>query len=139
MHQGKPILTLRDMPEGVVGIIYRIENLTTGKYYIGRKTVASKKRKKLTAKEKGTGKKTTKIQMCESPGWKTYCGSNVTLKEEVKNGHKITKEIIQYCFSKAEITLEETKAILCSGALEDTMSYNAWIKATIYKKHLLEK
>lgn len=139
-YNNKEVLSLADMPEGTLGFIYRIENLDTGKYYIGRKTVSSNKRKKLTAKEKllpENKRKTFKYEISESVGWKNYYGSNVTLKTEVSEGHQVKRQILTYCFSKASITLEEMKAILCSGALEDIKSYNGWIKCTIYKKHLI--
>jgi hypothetical protein len=137
----KDVENLQDMPPDTLGFIYRIDNLTTGKYYIGRKTVASKKKKKLTAKEKllpENKRKTFKYEVSESSGWKTYVGSNTILKEEIKEGHKYKKTILHYCFSKAEITFLETKEIICGGALEDPKSYNGWVKCTIYKQHLLE-
>lgn len=139
-YSGDEVLSLEDMPPNTMGFIYRINNLTTGKYYIGRRTVASKKKKKLTLKEKAlpeNKRKTFKYEVSESAGWKTYCGSNIVLKEEVAKGHLIEKEILTYCFTKAQISLEETKAIICGGALEDKNSYNGWCKVLIYKKHLL--
>lgn len=140
-YEGKPVLSLNDMPEGVLGFIYRIDCHTTGKYYIGRRTVASNKKKKLTLKEKAlpeNSRKTFKYEVCESGGWKTYCGSNVILKDEIKNGASYSKQILKYCFSKAEISMEETREIICGGALEDPLSYNAWVKVLIYKQHLLK-
>ena len=140
-YNKKPVLSLKDMPEGVLGFIYRIENKTTGKYYIGRKTVAGNKKKKLTAKEKllpENNRKGFKIEYCESSGWKSYCGSNLILKQEVKDGHEIEKFILTYCFTKAQITMEETREIICGGALEDINSYNSWVKCIIYKQHILK-
>lgn len=141
-YNGKNVLTIQDMPDKVLGFIYRIENLDTGKYYIGRKTVAGNKKKKLTIAEKKlpeNNRKTFKYGYSESSGWKSYCGSNTTLKEEVKNGANIRKIILHYCFSKAEITYKESCEILCSGALEDPLAYNDWIKCLIYKSHLIGK
>lgn len=140
--EGKEVKTLSDMPTGTLGFIYRIDNLTTGKYYIGRKTVAGNKKKKLTLKEKllpENSRKTFKYEYCESSGWKTYCGSNTTLKEEINSkGHIYKKEILYYCFSKAEITYLESREILCSGCLLDPLAYNDWIKCLIYKKHIIK-
>lgn len=139
-YLGEEINSFSQMPEGTLGFIYKINNITTGRYYIGRKSVSSKRKRKLTVKEKllpENKRKTFAFEQKEAAGWKTYCGSNVELKEEVKNGHKIEKEILHYCFSKAEITYLETKEILCSNALVDTKSYNGWVKATIYKKFLI--
>ncbi len=142
-YNGKDVTSLSDMPEGTLGFIYRVDNLTTGKYYIGRKTVAGSKKKKLTAKEKllpENKRKTFKYEVSESSGWKSYVGSNILLRDEInKEGHKYKKRILHYCFSKAEITYLETIEILCGGALLDINSYNGWIKATIYKQHLLNK
>ena len=141
-YQGKEVNSLLDMPTDTLGIIYRIDNLTTGRYYIGRKTVASKKKKKLTLKEKAlpeNKRKTYKYEVSESSGWKTYAGSNTLLKDEIKGGHKYKKTILYYCFSKAEITFLESKEIICGGALQDPLSYNGWVKCTIYKQHLLEE
>lgn len=140
-YLGKEISSLSQMPTGTLGIIYKISNLTTCKYYIGRKGVSSNRKRKLTAKEKllpENKRKTIIVEQKESSGWKTYCGSNLELKEEIKNGHKIKKEILHFCYSKAEITYMETKEILCSGALVDVNSYNGWIKATVYKKNLIK-
>ncbi len=140
-YQGKEVKSLSDMPTGTLGIIYRIDNLTTGKYYIGRKGVSSSRKRKLTAKEKllpENKRKTVIVEQKESSGWKSYCGSNLELKEEIKKGDIIKKQILHFCFSKAEITYMETKEILCSGALVDVNSYNGWIKATVYKKNLIK-
>lgn len=142
IFNGKAINNYEDMPEGVIGFVYRIENKTTGKYYIGRKTVAGIKKKRLTKKEKlipENSRKTFKREFSESKGWQNYFGSNITLKNEVQNGHEVTREILIFCFTKAQITFEETKYILCGGALEDENSYNGWIKCLITKEQILKK
>lgn len=140
--EGKQITCVGDMPEGAIAFIYRIDNLTTGKYYVGRKTFAGNKKKKLTVKEKllpENNRKTFKYEFCESPGWKSYCGSNILLKSEVKSGHKIVKTILRFCYTKAEITLEETRELICGGVLEDELSYNDWVSCKIFKRHLILK
>lgn len=142
MYEGKKISSIQDMPKGAIAYIYKIFNHTTGRYYVGRRTVLSKKKKKLTIKEKllpENYRKTFKYEVCEVSGWKKYCGSNTTLKDEVKNGHKIEKHILHFCYSKAEITYKETAEIICSGCLLDPLSYNDWVSARIYKKLLIGK
>lgn len=139
-YKGDEILSIEQIPEDVIGFIYKIYNLDTNKYYIGRKTIRSKKKRKLTLAEKkikGNERKTFTYEVKEVSGWKTYAGSNLELKKEVSEGARIKKEILHYCYSKAEITYKETSEILCSGALMDKNSYNSWVKATIYKKNLL--
>jgi len=138
-HKGKEITDLSQTPEGSIGFIYRVTNLTNGKYYLGRKNMASYSKKRLTAKEKllpGNSRKTFKREVKESP-WKNYCGSSKSLLEDLKNGALYEKEILLYCFTKAEMTYEESSAIICSGALMDHNSYNFWVSCKVYKKHLL--
>lgn len=139
-YEGKNVNSINDMPKGVLGIIYRIDNLTNGKYYYGRKTVVSFRKKKLTKKEKllpENKRKTFKTEYSEVSGWKKYNGSNQYLLDDIKSGHKYKKEIIKYCFSKAEITYYETEAIICSNCLLTEDCYNGWVSAKIYKAHLL--
>lgn len=141
IFNNKEINSYEDMPEGTIGFVYRIENKTTGKYYIGRKTVAGIKKKKLTKKEKlfpENNRKTFKREFSETKGWQNYFGSNTVLKDEVKKGHEVVRTILVFCFSKAQITLEETKHILCGGALEDKDSYNGWVKCLITKEQILK-
>ena len=45
-YNNKEILSVEQFPEGAIGIIYRINNLSNGKYYFGRKTCISRKKKK---------------------------------------------------------------------------------------------
>lgn len=123
-YKSKQISDISMVPSGAIGFIYIINDLTNKKYYIGRK---------MLTQTRGRGKN---AKVSES-NWKKYCGSNKELKELVKKGVKLKREILCFGFSKAEMTYLETKEIICSGALEDSNSYNGWVKATIYKKTLL--
>jgi hypothetical protein len=138
-YQGNEITDISQTPEGSIGFIYRIRNLTNGKHYIGRKNMASYSKKKLTIAEKklpGNSRKTFKREVKESP-WKNYTGSSKTLTEDLKNGDIYEKEILMFCLTKAEMTYYESSMIICSGALLDDNSYNFWVSCRVYKKHLL--
>jgi len=124
---GRTIDDIDKTPEGSISFIYRI-TLEDGRYYIGRKMMM--KPKYTSGKMKGQSK--------GEYSWKTYKGSSKELLEVLKSGIEYKKEIIQFCFSKAETTYEETKAILCTGALTDPKAFNFWVKATIYSRHLEE-
>jgi len=114
-------------PEGSISFIYRI-TLEDGRYYLGRKTM--KKPNYTSGKMKG---------QCKGEySWRSYTGSSKELTALIKSGIKYEKEILKFCYSKAETTYEETKTILCSGALTDPNCFNFWIKATVYSKHLKE-
>ena len=90
-YNNKEILSVEQFPEGAIGIIYRINNLSNGKYYFGRKTCISRKKKKLTIAEKKleeNKRKTFKYEIGESSGWRTYRGSNKPLLADLNKGDK---------------------------------------------------
>lgn len=123
---GEIIDSIDKTPKGSISFIYKI-TLEDGRYYYGRKTML--KPKYTSGKNKGESKG-------EYP-WKNYNGSSKDLLSIIKEGKiKYRKEIVKFCFSKAETTYEETKTILCSGALTDPNSFNFWIKTLVYSKHL---
>jgi hypothetical protein len=127
-YNGNEITDISQTPNKSISFIYKISlEDGTGRYYIGRKTM--KKPNYTSGKLKGQSKG-------EYP-WKSYCGSSKELLEILKDGSvKYKKEILYFCFSKAETTYRETKEILCSGALTDPLAFNFWIKSLVYSKHL---
>lgn len=127
-YNNKEVTDISQTPEGSISFIYKIYLLDgTGRYYIGRKTM--KKPNYTSGKLKGQSK--------GEYSWKTYCGSSKELLEVLKDKNiKYRKEILYFCYSKAETTYRETKEILCSGALTDPLSFNFWIKSLVYSKHL---
>ena len=132
-YKGRVVKGLSDLPPATIGFIYRIENLSNGMYYYGRKEVVTL-RKPSTKAEKATTKKVR--DYFEAKGWLSYFGSNKTLKADVAKGHKIKKEIIVVCKSKAEITYNETKQIICNDCLYDQKCYNDWFSAKVFRKNL---
>lgn len=127
-YLGETVDDIGKTPHGSISFIYKISLLDgTGRYYIGRKTM--KKPNYTSGKLKGQSKG-------EYP-WKSYCGSSKELLEILKNDKPdYKKEILHFCYSKAETTYRETCEILCSGALTDPLSFNFWIKALVYSKNL---
>lgn len=136
-YQGKEVRTLEDVPDGAIGFIYRIDNNTLNKWYYGRKTIrVLDKKKKLTKKEKElpeNKRKTFKYVEFEYKGWQEYTGSSDLLNDDIKRGHKITKEIVRYCYNKKQLTAWELKYIMCDGITEEK-SYNANVMGKIFKK-----
>ena len=81
-YEGEEIRTIEDTPENSIGMIYKVTNLTNGKWYVGRKTFRAKRKKKLTKKEKAlpeNSRKTYKMVDHEYKGWQKYTGSNDSL------------------------------------------------------------
>ena len=81
----------------------------------------------------------SKYEVNESSGWKTYRGSNKPLLADLNKGDKYEKIILQFCFSKAEMTFYETRAIACSDCMLTEDCYNDWFSAKVYKSHLIGK
>lgn len=124
--QGKEVKTIADCEPNALGFIYEITNLKNGKKYLGRKTVL--KPKYTSGVNKGKHKGFYPFQ--------SYNGSSKTLLEDIKSGHKYSKEILMWCFTKAEMTYYESRAIYCSNSLISDDYYNFWCKSTVYSKHL---
>ena len=112
-----------------IGFVYLIENLITGRKYIGRKYFTTAGTKQVNGKKK-------KIR--KSSDWKNYWGSNDTLKREVGElgEHNFRKTILRLCKSKSECSYYETKEIFAKDALLDENYYNSWVTCKITSKHL---
>lgn len=135
IYEGKEVKTADDLPDGSIGFIYLITNVTLNKIYYGRKTFRALSKKKLTKKEKllpENKRKTYKYVWKEYKGWQQYNSSCLPLLEDIKNGHKIKKEIIRVCYNKSELTYFELKEIACSECLERDDCYNANIGGKIF-------
>jgi len=123
---GKEITSIEQMPENILGFVYKITNLDNNRYYYGRKSVFS-----IISRGKSKGQR-------KEMSWKNYQGSSKELLSDIKNGARIKKEILDFAYSKAELTLKESATIICSGSLEDKMSYNHWVMCRVYKKNLIK-
>jgi len=112
-----------------LGFVYLIENLITGRKYIGRKYFSKAGYKQVNGKRK-------KIR--KPSDWQTYYGSNDTLKREVTElgVHNYRRTILYLCKSKSECAYWETYEILKRHALLDEAYYNDWVTAKIRKDHL---
>ena len=124
--QGKEIKSINNCEPNALGFIYEITNLSNNKRYLGRKTIRKPNYTSGVNKGKSKGNYV----------FTNYCGSSKSLLEDIKNGDVYKKEIIRWCYSKAELTYYESQAIYCSDSLIREDFYNFWCKATVYSKHL---
>lgn len=147
-YKGEKVLecdSVDKFPEGCIGFVYRITNEKTGRFYIGKKSLYSNTKKKLTKKElaeyKGPGKKPTKKLVTKESNWKDYWGSNKHILEEIKQGkqEEFRKEIIKFCFNKKQLTYWEMHYQCLDNVLLTPQSYNDNILAKFFTKDLLEK
>jgi hypothetical protein len=103
--KNKVITKLEDIPnnEHVIGFVYKITHVTTGKFYIGKKSLFASRKTAISKKEKATTgtRKRTKTVVKES-NWLSYFGSCKELSEEVlRNGaHNYKREILELCCTK---------------------------------------
>lgn len=70
----KKILQEKDIPEGAIGFIYKITRKKDQKIYLGKKSLISSRKKRLTKKEKllPENKRKTFKQVISDSGWKDY-------------------------------------------------------------------
>lgn len=114
-----------EVPSLAVGFVYLIKVKGTPFYYYGKKNLTS-------TRGRGKNKKTTEST------WRNYEGSSKELKELIKKGATIEKEILEFAYSKSELTLLETKYIICNNCLEDRNSLNRWVYCRVYQKNIIK-
>jgi nicotinic acid phosphoribosyltransferase len=139
LYQNKVIDKIEDFPEGCFGFVYKITNLQTNQFYIGKKFLTHKKTKKLGKKalltQTGPGRKKTKEITFSESDWKTYWGSCKPLLEDVKTlgEHLFYKEILEFAFTSKHLSYLEAKHQFVSECLE-TNNYNDNIQGRYFKK-----
>ena len=111
------------------GYVYLIENLITGRKYIGRKYFSKAGYKQVNGKRK-------KIR--KTSDWEAYWGSNETLKAEVAElgEHNFRRTILHLCKSKSECSYWETYEIMFRHAFLNETYYNSWVTCKITSKQL---
>ena len=131
-------------PKNCIGFVYKITNIQTGKFYIGRKSLYSNVKKKLTKKElselSGPGRKPTKKLVTSESNWMDYWGSNKGILQEIKEeGTSIfNKEILRFCYNKKQLTYWEVHYQCVNNVLLTDKSYNDNVLAKFFRKDLVE-
>ncbi len=131
-------------PEEYFGFVYRITNLQSGKFYIGRKQLSSTTTKALTKKEllEQTDKRSSKKKkVTKESNWKNYWGSNKALLEDVKTLGKenFKREILTLCRTKKELTYYEMHHQCMYGVLLlPELTYNDNILGKFFPRDLIQ-
>ena len=126
---------VESLPE-VVGFVYLITNLVTGRKYIGKKLAKFSKTTYRVVKLKNGTKKRKKIKSKIESDWLTYWSSSEDLKADVATlgEDKFTREILRYCDSKNELSYYEAKYQFDYDVLLDESKwYNGWISVKVRK------
>jgi hypothetical protein len=118
---------LEEIPEGYIGFVYLITNLTNNRKYIGKKLAQFKK-----SRPPLKGKKLRRKYTVESD-WREYWGSSDRLNEDVNilGKDKFTREILYFCKSKAELSYLEAKEQFDRRVLETDDYYNGIINIRV--------
>jgi hypothetical protein len=131
-YKGNPV---EEIPEGYMGFVYLITNLTNSKRYIGKKLANFKK-----SRPPLKGKKNRRRYTVESD-WRDYWGSSDKLQADVLElgTENFTREILYFCTSKAELSYLEAREQFERKVLETDEYYNGIIDIRVGKsKALLE-
>lgn len=144
-NSGFNFLTSVDMfPPNCIGFIYEILNFKTGKYYIGKKSLYSNTKKKLTKKElaeiETKGRKPTFKRVIKESNWKDYWGSNKQLLADIKTDgiENFQRQILKFCYTKKQLTYWEMHYQCERNVLNDEKSYNDNILAKFFTKDLID-
>ena len=128
------------IPENAVGFVYiikiTIDEVT--RWYIGKKNFYSERnvpkgKKELAAMTDKRGSKKKKVRKLN---YQKYHSSNKLIKEAVANGAVCKKYILKICYSKTELTYQETRYLFKLDALEDNKYLNDNILGRFYRSKL---
>jgi len=115
--------------EGQYGFVYLIENLLSGKRYIGKKVLFFKKFRTVKGKKK---------RYLADSDWLTYYGSNRLLLEDIEaNGvENFKRTVLRWCKTKGEANYYEAKMQFEKNVLLDSNYYNDQIRVRIHSSHI---
>jgi hypothetical protein len=119
-------------PEEYQGFVYMIEELDTGKKYLGKKFFWKPKVLPITK----TRKRKTRTRV--ESDWRTYYGSSreVRLLVEQKGKSNYNRTILKLCYTKGECSYYEAKLQFEYDVLLRDDFYNEFIGCKIHSKHL---
>jgi len=126
LYNGEPY----NEPGEYYGFVYEIENMLSGRKYIGKKFFWSLKRKQVNKK-----RKSYKVES----DWKEYWSSSYELKTDIETlgRENFKRTIIHLCVSKGVTNYLEAKEQMLHAVLENSnLWYNSWIQCKVNKSHL---
>lgn len=142
-YNGRPITEIKDMPEGTIGFIYKITNHQTGEYYIGKKSLYSKR---TLPPLKGYKRKRKVVKESK---WLEYRSSNTQVRlwfhendaaKELDDKKKINDslelKILRFCKTPKSLTYYEVEELFHHRVLSDELSLNDNILGKFFRKDL---
>ena len=116
-------------PKKVYAFVYQIEDLDTGRLYIGKKVMFFKGFKMVKKKRKRTLKESD---------WREYYGSSDALNEEVakRGAYRFKRTILHFCPNKAVANYLEAMEQFKFNAILDDRYYNEQIRVRVTRSQL---
>ena len=132
IYEEKPI---NKLPDDVVGFVYQITNTTNDRMYIGKKLAKFKRSRKPLK-----GRKNKRRYKVDSD-WQDYYGSSDELAIDIKKLGKehFKREILFYCYSKAELSYVEAREQFARKVLESDNYYNGHIRVRVHGKGIIKR
>lgn len=133
---GKQLEFTEEMiPENAVGFVYLMTAIVDGKFvkYIGKKNFYADVKTKLGKKELPTDKRLKQYKRVRKFTYKNYYSSNEVLKAHKQSGGEIQRIIIEFAYSKIQLTYLECKHQFINEVLEDESYLNNNILGKFYK------
>jgi hypothetical protein len=130
LYNGSPYEPPEEMdPKKIYGFVYLIENLDTGRKYIGKKLFWMSKTRQVNKKKK---------RYKAESDWRNYYGSSELLLADIEKLGKdrFSRTIIHICKSKGECSYLEAKEQFDRNVLLTDEYYNTWISVTCRSNHV---
>jgi hypothetical protein len=130
-----------ELPEDCVGFVYLIENMVSGRKYIGKKLSKFSQTKYKTVTLKSGVKKKKKIKSKIDSDWKEYYGSSIHLTSDIEllGKENFKREILFMCSSKALCSYIEAREQFTNRVLESDDWYNGNISIRVHGNHIKGK
>jgi hypothetical protein len=138
LYQNQPV---DQLPEGCVGFVYIITNITNSRKYIGKKLAKFSRTTQRTVKLKNGTKKKRKIRTKVDSDWRDYYGSSPELSKDVEllGKENFQREILYYCQSKSECSYVEAREQFARRVLESADWYNGHIQVRVHGSHIIKQ
>lgn len=131
------------IPEKAIGFIYEMQAIINGKsvHYIGKKNFFADVKTKLGKKAKAviTDKRLKTYKRVRKMTYQNYYSSNDVLVKAYKDGIRIRRSILLICYSKTELSYQETKFLFLHQVLESDRWLNGNILGKFYKAKIMDK
>lgn len=139
-YKSKVVSDISDLPnyETLEGFVYKITNLKTGQIYIGKKSLYSNLKKKISARaKKATGTRKTFERIRKESDWQKYYGSSKELLSDISvtGKEKFHREILELCCTKKYLSFCEVAWQIKLDVLK-TNSYNGNILGRWYGRDM---